>query len=812
VVIASRDPHGAAKARDCGASGFVRLPCVADDLRTALDGAAAGGWSRTEPVDTPPPPPPAPRPGPEGEPSFAEARSKGDRLTILVVDDSAVVHGFVGGVLEEAGYAVLRADDGVEGLEAARVHRPDLIISDIDMPRMDGFEMCRRVKEDPVARSIPILILSARGAGMDIDRGFEVGANDYLTKPVSEAELLSHLELVLGVGASRGESVLVVEDVDVQRSAVVQALARQGYDVLEARDGEEGLRLAVQEPPDLVITDLVMPGLDGVEMTRRIRESEGLEDVPVVILTAADSETSRLRSRQAGVSAYLTKPFVPDKVVVIAEKLIGERRLIREREQLAEHARQLQEANERLEVARADAEAAREEADAANRAKSTFLASMSHEIRTPMNAILGFSQLLDRDPDLASGHRNQVGTILRSGEHLLGLINDILDMSKIEAGSMTLVEGPGDVRSMLDDIALMFRVRTDGKGIGFELEVEEGFPRHVTTDEGKLRQILINLLGNAVKFTDQGGITLRAHHSDGPEGPRLHFDVVDTGPGIPGDDLERIFSAFEQTEAGKKVTGTGLGLPISREFARLMGGDIVAESDGPGATFRLHVGVEILEDADAPEAEEKLRVRGLEEGQDPPRLLLVDAQPDNLEFARILLEDVGFEVRCESDGAEAVAAFESWDPDLVLMDDRLPGLSGSEASARMRELGAAPIVAVTASAFEEDRKAILDTWADGFVRKPYTDDVLLEEIADRLGVRYAYEEATEEGDALDPGSIEALPDDVVEPLRAAMAKLDLDALVAALDAVAEHDQGVADRLRELADAFDFEGLSTLLEG
>ena len=235
---------------------------------------------------------------------------------------------------------------------------------------------------------------------------------------------------------------------------------------------------------------------------------------------------------------------------------------------------------------------AKEAAEAANRAKSAFLANMSHEIRTPMNAILGFSQLMLRDQNLDVRQSQYLGTINRSGEHLLALINDILEMSKIEAGRTTLNPTTFDLPALINDLEMMFRVRTDGKKLSFVVELIDDVPRYIASDINKLRQVFINVLGNAVKFTERGGIGVRVRADrQNASGPCLRVEVEDTGPGISADELGKLFRHFEQTKTGQQAgTGTGLGLAISREFVRLMGGDITVSSQvGKGSTFAIQL-------------------------------------------------------------------------------------------------------------------------------------------------------------------------------------------------------------------------------
>ena len=253
---------------------------------------------------------------------------------ILLVDDSRLIHASVGKIIDENGFKLIHAMDGVEGLQKAVEYMPDLIISDLDMPNMNGYEMCQEIKQREVTQDIPVVILSARGAGLDIDKGFDVGANDFLTKPVDEAELISRINLTLGSQGENSlrEKILVVDDSALVRNMMKQGLSQQGFEILTANDGQEGYDAAVEHEPDLIVTDFNMPKMDGRELTRALKSREALSDIPVLMLTAADSDADQRKGKHAGVAAFLSKPFPPDKLVVIAEKLIAERRLIRERQ------------------------------------------------------------------------------------------------------------------------------------------------------------------------------------------------------------------------------------------------------------------------------------------------------------------------------------------------------------------------------------------------------------------------------------------------------------------------------------------------
>src|SRR5688572_24561125 len=382
----------------------------------------------------------------------------------------------------------------------------------------------------------------------------------------------------------------------------------------------------------------------------------------------------------------------------------------------------------------------------ANRAKSVFLANMSHEIRTPMNAILGFSQLMLRDHDLTPRQCQYLGTINRSGEHLLALINDILEMSKIEAGRTTLNPSTFDLRALLKDLEMMFRVRTDEKRLSLSVELIGDVPQYIVTDINKLRQVFINVLGNAVKFTERGGVTLRVRADrSGATGPCLRVEVEDTGPGISADEQASLFRHFEQTKTGQQTgTGTGLGLAISREFVRLMGGDITVSSQvGKGSVFVIHLPLTEGE-AEAVLSKDKPRhVLRLQPGQAACRVLIADDIEDNRQLLAQLLAPVGFEIRLAINGAEAVREFENWRPHLVLMDFRMPVMDGHEAIRQIRALPGGrevKIIAVTASAMDENRLDLMAIGADDFIGKPFREAELFQKIHAHVGVQYLYAE------------------------------------------------------------------------
>ncbi len=387
---------------------------------------------------------------------------------------------------------------------------------------------------------------------------------------------------------------------------------------------------------------------------------------------------------------------------------------------------------------------AKEAADVANIAKSQFLANMSHELRTPLNVILGFTQLLTRHSSLDNQQQEYLETITRSGEHLLNLIDDVLEMSKIEAGKTIFNQTSFDLKYLLDTLQQMLHLKAQSKGLQLIFELATDLPQCISTDESKLRQVLINLLGNAIKFTQIGSVILRVRRDTEKIdiGTRLLFEVEDTGFGIESTELERLFEPFVQTQTGKNSQeGTGLGLPISQKFVRLMGGEITVNSKvGVGTIFKFDIHAQEVRLDEVQTQKFSQQVIALAPEQPKYRILVVEDKPEICQFLIKLLQPVGFNVQQASNGQEAIALCESWSPDLVWMDMRMPVMDGYEATKRIKTASDSPpfIIALTGSAFEEDRIVALSTGCDDFVRKPFRSEVIFEKMAQYLGVKYIY--------------------------------------------------------------------------
>ncbi|EHQ89283.1 hybrid sensor histidine kinase/response regulator [Desulfosporosinus youngiae] len=391
-------------------------------------------------------------------------------------------------------------------------------------------------------------------------------------------------------------------------------------------------------------------------------------------------------------------------------------------------------------------EVAKSAAEAANRAKSTFLANMSHEIRTPMNAILGYTQLLQRDVSLSSDQKEYLQIINQSGEHLLALINDVLEMSKIESGRVLINSEDFSLIDLLDECAKMFRIQIQQKALIFKIDLLSQIPNFIRADGKKIRQVLINIIGNSIKFTDNGSITIRVLCTDGQIEDELilTIEVEDTGCGIAPEEIAKVFEVFEQTQSGKHVgSSTGLGMPISRHYARLMGGDLTVTSklgEGSKFTFTLIIHRTSSETLLMEEISSQRGVIGLVSANSP-KILVVDDIVTNRTLLRLILGKVGFSVQEAGDGKEALSLFRQWKPDVILMDARMPKMDGFEATRLIKstpEGQRVGVIIITASVLENDRLEALESGADGFIRKPFKEGEIFKELQHILSVDYRY--------------------------------------------------------------------------
>jgi two-component system sensor histidine kinase/response regulator len=461
----------------------------------------------------------------------------------------------------------------------------------------------------------------------------------------------------------------------------------------------------------------------------------------------------------------------------------------------------------------------KENAEVANRAKSQFLAAMSHELRTPLNAILGFSQVMARNSSITEEQKEYIEIINRSGEHLLELINDVLSMSKIEAGQITINESRFNLYNLLNSLKEMLELKANSKGLRLIFETTDYLPEYIQTDEAKLRQVLINLLGNAIKFTQHGTVTLRVSsqvekNATEENKSQLYFEIADTGPGISPSEISTLFKPFVQTETGRKsMQGTGLGLPISQQFVRIMGGDIAVESQiDKGTTFRFNIDVNLVTESDEQEKSAVKQVIALEAGQQTYRILIVEDVAENRQLLVKLLVPLGFEVREATNGQEGIALQSTWKPHLILMDMLMPVMDGYEATRQIKQTlegRETIIIALTASAFDEQRQRILSAGCNDLICKPFREEVLFEKIAHHLNLRYIYEEENSSTSFSAPTLLKSLttedlsvmPTDWVIELHRAALCVDDNRILELIEQIPETKANLAKALRDLVDNF-----------
>lgn len=469
----------------------------------------------------------------------------------------------------------------------------------------------------------------------------------------------------------------------------------------------------------------------------------------------------------------------------------------------------------------ADLIQARNAAESANRAKTTFLANMSHELRTPLNAILGFSQLITHDPDISTAVLEKLHIINRSGEHLLMLINNVLEIAKIEVGRMQLQNAPLELDDMARSAVALFQVRAQEKGLQLSLELSPQLPRSIVADEARLRQILINLIGNAVKFTPAAGkVSVRLGVSLHAESAYLKIEVEDTGPGISPEEHQRIFEPFMQTTDNQAGQGTGLGLAISRDFITLMGGSICLESaPGQGALFRVELPLhEALDTALVPtQAGVEDDVIGLAPDQPDYRILIAEDQADNRMLLHELMRKLGLQTQLATNGQEAVELFKTGQPHLIWMDRHMPVMDGDEATRIIRQLPggqAVKIVAVTTAVFKELRHELLQTGFDEVIDKPYRANQIYSCLADLLRVKFVYLNKIQP-DALPriltPDLFAELPESLLGELKSALELLDIDQIDSVIAKVAPFNPKLHALLEVLARRFDYAAIQEQIE-
>ncbi|MCP4697754.1 MAG: response regulator [Gammaproteobacteria bacterium] len=519
-------------------------------------------------------------------------------------------------------------------------------------------------------------------------------------------------------------TILLVDDVPANITTLFNMLTNVGFNVLVAQNGKKGLRIAEHRHPDLILLDVMMPGMDGFEVCRILKSQQSTRNLPVIFVTALTEIVDKVKGLSLGAVDYISKPFQREETLA---RIVTHLQLHKLRQQQEAHAIELQKRSEA--------------AEAASHAKSEFLTNMSHEIRTPMNAIIGFSELL---ATLITDKKQQtyLQSIQGAGKTLLTLINDILDLSKIEAGKLEMHYEASDPRMLFDEIKQIFSLKALTKKLDFIVDIDTSLPYALVLDETRLRQVLLNLVGNAVKFTEKGRITLSVRKIDKEHDhgkADLLISVEDTGIGIPKNQQTLIFESFRQQngQSTRKYGGTGLGLSISKRLVEMMNGEISVKSvAGAGSVFQVTLRNVTVSAACATKT--RAAPSGLKKTVFArARVLVVDDAESNRNLISEWLIQANLEVAMAENGRQALLLAEEYQPEVIFMDLRMPVMDGYEAAKELKknqQTRKIPIIALTAFVISEEEKTKLKAHVefDGCLFKPVTMDELFGELSRHL--------------------------------------------------------------------------------
>lgn len=618
-------------------------------------------------------------------------------------------------------------------------------------------------------------------------------------------------------GNINNANILIVDDMPNNLELLTSMLDRQGYHVYAEVESSNVLRTAHEVLPDLILLDIMMPRVDGFEVCRRLKADDDLKDIPVVFISAIHDVDEKLKAFDMGGVDYITKPFKVREVLARVETQLA---VLWHKREIA-YLRQLDQA--RIEQLSAEVEQrkqAEKAAQVANETRGKFMATMSHELRTPLNTILGFAQLMASDDTVNEDHRSNLNAILRSGEHLLSFINDVLEISKIEAGRVRLNITNFSLQEMLISFEEMIRPKAEAKGLLFTIEQAENLPTLIRADEGKLRQVILNLLSNAIKFTSQGGVNVAVEYQvdysqEVPDDVTnavntgwLFVTIQDTGFGIAEEEFAELFEPFVQTQSGQySKQGSGLGLAISREFVRLMGGDIEVQSAlGEGTKFRFYVRVIQVAKPMITKTPTNSRIR-LIPGQPDYRVLIIEDHADERDLLARLMDSVGFRVQTACDFDDGFQVNENWQAHFVWMNVEALTEREQQVLGRFKQQqGASVVVALSATVMNSQREMLIKAGFDDFIAKPYHRIALFECMTTHLGVQFNYLSSAppqQENRGLEPAMFANIPSDLIEKLYLQSTMLDAEAVRTVINEITPLNSSLSHALSQVVNQFQF---------
>ena len=559
--------------------------------------------------------------------------------------------------------------------------------------------------------------------------------------------------------------ILIVDDKPDNLRFLSATLVERGYEVRCVLNGAMALTSARTTPPTLILLDIKMPELDGYEVCQQLKASLATSDIPVIFLSALDEAIDKVRAFAVGGVDYITKPFQVEEVIARIENQMAFQSAKAEILQLnTQLERRVQERTQELAEAK-------QQAEAANRAKDNFIAHMNHELRTPLNGILGFTQILQKDPHLTKQQNQNLSLIHQSGQHLLDLINDILNFSKIEADKIQLEEQDFNLPDFLDNLVAMLRLRAEQKNIDFHSRFSSSLPQVVRADETRLRQVLLNLISNAIKFTARGAVTFQvgyvedfAAEAKGDKEKRnaisqfsiqnhqIRFQIKDTGIGIPEHKLADIFLPFEQVhQMQSEDKGTGLGLTISQKLLHLMGSQIqVTSTVGEGSIFCFDL--DLLEGNSAHVHTTKFQsaIHPTGFSDQTRKVLIVDDLSDNRQLLVQYLQPLGFELAEAENGRQGLTLAETFKPDVILLDVLMPEMNGREMLQQLRQhpqLQETKVIFVSANSQFREQLQTSQLQFEDFLDKPVDFNQLLQSLQTHLQLQWVFPESTGEADS-----------------------------------------------------------------